>query len=294
MTKGKDKKQKVKCRRQFLPFTFYLSSVYLLLLVVIGCGPEHEFKRAVVFRQKKHYIRSAVAFEKFHKKYPNHKLAPLALLNSAELYNYKLKLPSKAALLYHRILSEYSHSSEFVEKAKNGLVSSPDYFPLKNNSVWIEGDSATGGSNMKAEWKLTEISTGVFFMSKKIMSGGKVVAQTKHYFKYDGYSILEMSSQKNKHNWIFLQYPFMPDRRWRVAGKGGRSATLWIDGVGLKVKVVAGNFEDCIRVAKRFDDMPAAIKYNYYAPYVGWVLTSILSGGREYRNSELLSYKISE
>ena len=59
------------------------------------------------------------------------------------------------------------------------------------------------------------------------------------------------------------------------------------------VKVKAGEFSGCIKISEEYPGLSNSRKYNYYAPEIGWVLTTTsASGQQEFRNTELISYKI--
>ena len=61
----------------------------------------------------------------------------------------------------------------------------------------------------------------------------------------------------------------------------------------LSVKVKAGQFNGCLKVSEENPELPGTLKYIYYAPDAGWILTTIsVSGGKEHHNTELLSYRI--
>lgn len=256
-----------------------------------GCGPDYHFNRLEKLYKKGRYLDAAVSYERFYNKNPNHTKAPLALLRAAEIYNYKIRLPSKAASLYKTILTSHSSDKFYVSEAKKGFVRSPDYFPLVAGAKWIEVDSATGGNNMKAEWTMSEVSTGVFLLSRKFMAGARTVTEKKSCYKYEDFVIREMPSLDSGVSWIFMEYPFLPGKRWSVK-KDWKNVFLTVESVSAKVETRAGTFEDCLKISESYEDLPEVKKYNYYAPYVGWVLTTISSGGRETRNSELQSYKI--
>jgi hypothetical protein len=61
-----------------------------------------------------------------------------------------------------------------------------------------------------------------------------------------------------------------------------------------KVRVVAGEFEHCLKVQSGVSGIVGASTNEYYAPGVGRVLTTISTKGNENRVTELLSYKPGE
>ncbi len=269
---------------------------FALLILFIGCAG-YEISRLNKMLSRGKFVDAAVGFERFALKNPSHQFAPYALLRAAQIYNYCLRLPSKSASLYRKIEEDFSSRPDLVEKARQGLLRSPDYMPLVEGARWIEGDSASGGSNMRAVWTAQEISTGSFLIEKKYTAGGtesRSVAIKKLYYIYKGSAIIEKSSlsdspDKEK---IFFDYPLYHGKKWRYYDKSSNVTLEYqIEFVPGIVEVRAGKFFDCIRIGEK-TTTSSVIKYDYYAPYVGWILTSVGGGRAEHRNSELISYEL--
>ncbi len=90
-----------------------------------------------------------------------------------------------------------------------------------------------------------------------------------------------------------LQYPFEVGKYWQTT-RDGKKVIFGIVANNLSIKVKAGEFNGCLKVSEENPELPGSLRFNYYAPEAGWILTTTsASGGSEHRNTELLSYKIS-
>jgi len=267
------------------------SAVFLLFvfagLLMSGCSG-YEVARLKRLEAAGKFIDAAVGFERFALKNPSSRLAPYALLDAARIYNYELRLPAKSSSIYRKIEQDYASRPDIVAKAREGLLRSPDYMPLADGARWVEGDSASGGSNMKAVWTAKEVSTGSFILEKRYTAGtdSRSVALKKVFYVFDGYSLVEKQALSSPDGRIFLEYPIYHGKEWKYG-----ELALRIEFVPGVVEVKAGKFAECIRIAERTTS-GSVTKYNYYAPYVGWILTTVAtSAGGEHRNSELISYE---
>ncbi|MDI6757786.1 MAG: hypothetical protein QME32_07190 [Endomicrobiia bacterium] len=262
-----------------------------------GCAARYDFDGAAKLAAVGRHLDAAARYERFADSRSGHELTPEALLRAAEIYNYKLRLPAKAASLYRRLQKDYSSDAAIVARAAKGLLISPDYFPLFTGAEWVEGDSATGGSNMKAVWTAQEISTGVFRVEKKFFAGAKAVTTRRNYFTFKDYALIEKPSApaapgvSASSDEVFLEYPIYHGKKWRRRD-GSRVVEITAEFVSEPVVTRAGTFTECLRIAERYSDSPGVTRYNYYSPYVGWALTTISVARGEHRNSELISFKL--
>jgi hypothetical protein len=145
---------------------------------------------------------------------------------------------------------------------------------------------------MRAEWNCHEVSTGTYSVVKKLFAGENRVAEIKRYYKKENYELREYSGPGKGEYSIALRYPFEQDKTWHTV-RDGRKVFCRIAANNLSIKVKAGEFNACLKVSEEDPELPGSIKYNYYAPGAGWILTTIsVSEGREHSNTELLSYRI--
>lgn len=265
-----------------------LAAVFLLA----GCGPSAQFKRAQGLETKGYFVEAGLAYEEIARKYPENPLAPEALYRVGHIYQNRLKLYSQAGNFYKRIIDRYPAASPWAAFAKRSLLDSPDYYPLAKGSFWIEGDSETGGRNMRSEWICTETSSGTYCIRRRISAGSQFVSETKRLYRKEDYEVREFAGSGASSYTTLLSYPYYEGKKW-YPRRDGQSLTFTIVSRNAALKVKAGEFANCLKICEQNPMIPGSVKYNYYAPGVGWVLTTTASaGGQEHENTELLSYKI--
>ncbi|MHB9154248.1 MAG: tetratricopeptide repeat protein [Endomicrobiales bacterium] len=264
----------------------------MLVLALGACGgPDAQFRRAQELEEKAYYVEAGMKYEGIARKDPQSPLAPEALYRAGRIYQDKLKLYSRAGTYYNRIIEHYPASGPWPGRAKLALLNSPDYFPLSAGSSWVEGDSETHGRNMRAQWDCTEVSSGTFSIRRRVFAGSRFVSESRRFYRKQDFEVREYQEMKNPRAVILFSYPFYEGKSWRSV-RDGQALTYAVAARGVSLKVKAGEFTNCLKVSEANPLMPGSVKYNYYAPGVGWVLTTISAGGREHTNTELLSYKI--
>lgn len=261
-------------------------------LIFPGCGADYQFKQARRLEDKGFYVQATLKYDKIYKKYPDHPLSPEALYRLGRIYQKKLKLYSQATHYFQRLLENYGKSERWASAAKLGMFNSPDYFPLTKGSFWIEGDSQTGGHNMRAEWNCSEVSSGTFRIERLISAGSRRVARIERFYKKDNLELRESADPRGLSFTTILSYPVVEGNAWK-SYKDGRPVIYKIVSKTVALKTKAGEFTNCLKISEMVPNLPGSVKYNYYAPEAGWVLTTTsLSGGNEHYSSELISYKI--
>ena len=264
----------------------------LSALILTGCGREWRFNRAMGLEKRGYYVEAVLQFDEFAKKNPADMRAPEALYEIGRVYQKKMKLYSAAVRYYSMVLDRYPQAAPWNRLAAVGMLNSPDYFPLKSGNFWIEGDSLTGGRNMRAEWTCQEVSSGTFRIIRKISAGSKLVATINRYFRKDSLQLCESPTPGDAACTILYSFPMEKGREW-ASSRDKREIKLKLVDTDISLKVKAGEFNGCIKISEEYAGLPGSKKYNYYAPDVGWVLTTTSSSsGQEFRNTELVSYKI--
>ena len=207
-------------------------------------------------------------------------------------FQKKLKLFVKARQYYRTLLDQYPQAQPWAAWAATGLLTSPDYFPLHAGNFWIEGDSESGGVNMRAQWDCAEASSGTFLITRRISAGPRLVREVKQWYQREGLRLSQYSRAPNDRGTVVFSYPFELGHSWRTVSEG-RIVEYAIVSIGERITVKAGSFTGCLKVSERYLEFPRSVKYNYYAPEVGWVLTTTaFVGGAEHRSTELLSCKV--
>jgi len=258
-----------------------------------SCGsPERLFSKAQKLEGKGFFVEAGITYDKLAKKYPQAQLAPQALYRIGRIYQKKLKLFSYSNRYYETLLNRYSSAQPWAHLAGAGLLTSPNYFPLHAGNFWIEGDSESGGVNMRAQWVCDEISSNTYCMTRRIFAGSHLVKEIKQYYRIKGTQLRQFERSSDEAGVIMLSYPFETGRSWRTVSEG-KWMEYKIEASGERISVKAGSFPNCLKIAERNLAYPRSVKYNYYAPEVGWVLTTTaLVGGAEHRSTELLSCKV--
>ena len=152
-----------------------LTTYYLLLTTLSGCGAKFQFNQAKKLESQGYYIQAIEKYKELAEKNPAHLLAPEALYRAGKIYQRKLKIYSKAIEMFGEVIKNYPGNIRLVNLSKNGIFNSPDYFPLYPGNKWIEGDSESSGKNMRSEWSCEVVSTDVYKITKNIFAGGKFV-----------------------------------------------------------------------------------------------------------------------
>ncbi|MCB4792532.1 MAG: hypothetical protein LHV68_11700 [Elusimicrobia bacterium] len=259
---------------------------------MVGCGPKYDFWWAKNLEKKGYYVESSLKYEQIVDQYRDNILAPEALYRAGRIYQKKLKLYSKARLFYSALIEQFPKSSPWKDMAQEELFNCPDYFPLNDNNFWMEGDSKTGGRNMRAEWSCKKVSSDTFCITRQMFAGKTFVVKVERYYKKQQMKLCEYKNLKDDKYTSILKYPFIVGNHWQGL-KDGKTVYYEIVSCDVPLEVMAGKFEQCLKVSEKYENLPNSIKCNYYAPDVGWVLTTTsLIGGQEFRNSELMAYKI--
>ena len=263
------------------------------LLSALGCGPDYAFKKAQLLEKEGYCVEASVKYEELSKKHPSHPIAPEALYRIGTIYRTRLKMYSHAHRYYDELIARYPKAEPWAAMAQLGLFNSPDYHPLRTGSFWIEGDSVSGGRNMRSEWNCREVSSGTFEMQRRISAGSRLVTTLTRYYEKKNLELHEYENAgKTGSPTVILSYPFATGRTWNTV-RSGKKVVYAIVAEDLTLKVAASDFYGCIKVSEEYPGLSGSKKYNYYAPGVGWILTTIGAEGREeHRNTELLSYKI--
>lgn len=260
----------------------------LLILIFSGCSAKLRFKEAQWLERNGYYIEACMRYEKIYSKYPASPLSPEAAYRIGSIYKDKLKLLSQACVYYKKVIDLYPKSEPWAKLAKQGLLSSPDYFPLSLGSFWIEGDSDTKGSNMRSEWTCSEASSGTYTIKRRVFAGKKFVNEIKRYYRRENLEVQEYEDKNMTKYTPIITYPYIEGKTWKA---GTKTLKIVLNSAALKVK--AGEFSNCIKISEEDSILPGSIKYNYYAPDTGWILTTASAvGGKEHNIAELLSYKI--
>jgi hypothetical protein len=267
------------------------TAFFVLAVTIAGCGANYQFKKARALENKKYYPQAAEKYIQVADKHPSNPLAPESLYRAGRIYQKQLKIYSKSTDVFARLIRAYSGVEPWSSLAKNGIFDSPDYFPLDAGFKWTEGDSETGGSNMRVESSCVEVTTGVYKVTRNYFAGARSVTAIVRYYKKADYRLLESGDKGLASPFVRIKYPFEAGSSWETES-GSRKFRLNIEGTGLTIRVRAGEFSGCLKVRQEDKGFPDSYKYEYFAPGAGLILTTVGSrkSGSEHRNTELISY----
>ena len=260
-------------------------SLLSLFLCLCACGGGYYYEEAVRLERQGMLMKAADYYQLFTAKNLEDPRAPGALFKAAEIYARKFSLCSKAKPVLETLLKNYPADPSRPAAMKDLLVC-PDYLPVDRPMLWTYGDSETGGVNARqvtrvADWDSSKVNTVT-----KTYAGKKIIATQKRKYRLEARDLVETQGGLEA---IVLRYPIEKGLSWSATVNGQR-ARYTVEAVGLKVKVRAGEFENCVKVKQAFEGAPSWI-YEYYAPWTGKIMTSVAGKGFENRVTELIKYE---
>ncbi len=266
----------------------------VLMLSIVGCGPDHAFDRARKLEKKGKNYAAWQAYQDFAATYPKNAAAPEALFRAGWLAQRQLNDCTMASAFYDRVTQTYPQSDPWAPWAAYQKNNCPDYFPLLGGARWVEGDSDSGGKNARIEtvskadpnggkipW-----ASGIFM--RTYYAGASKFKTVETAYKKDGEDVQELGVQNDPRPKIVLKIPPVVGARWKTKN-GTQLYTYEIVAVDKTVKVAAGEFHNCVVVRSSIEGA-AGGALEYYAPSLGRVLTAFVTPSGERRNTELLSF----
>ncbi|MBI4395969.1 MAG: tetratricopeptide repeat protein [Elusimicrobia bacterium] len=293
-----------------------------------GCARVH-FMAAEKQEKSGRYEQALKAYMRFAERHPEHALAPEALLAAGTLASRTLSDHELSRRLLQSVIDRYGDRKDFGRRAERELFNTPNYFPLVEHGQWEEGDSETGGKNAlvkitcrPAEEDPSALSaapsqsegthdapgargelrgqsaarradhpSGALF-SRSYYAGTRFVKElsANRIYRKQNLELREYDEKQNGFS-VILKHPLEKGTRWTVQ-RAGKTYAYTIEGT-TSVHVTAGAFKDCLVVREQQEGIETSWKKDYYAPGVGKVLTTLATPATEKRNTELLSYDLS-
>lgn len=271
---------------------YEIKNAPFIVLCVTACFcacARMNFDDAARLEQQGRHLKAAASFEHFAKNYPSDPRAPESLYRAAAIYAEELSLCAKAVPLYEGLARAYPGARPWAQLAARGVFSCPDYFPTEPGRKWVYGDSQTGGRNMKQySAALAESDPLKAKIETSVYAGSKLVRKITRLYSRDNWELTEKEAGRGLTVCI-LKYPFSKGRSWS-SGSAGSAVRFTIEDDSAVVKTRAGSFDNCLKVRQQLEGIPSWL-FEYYAPGVGRVLTTVAGKGFENRNTELLSYE---
>ncbi len=260
-----------------------LLPIALAAALLGGCGARYD--DAVVLEGQGRYAAAAEEYKRFALAHPAAPEAPKALLSAAGLYALKLGVCRESRPLLERLARNYP-DFRMPEDDFRRIFICPDYFPVGEGRSWYYGDSQTLGRNASQRVAVVDHTSKGAVVNSAFYAGKALVSRQKLVYSFLGLDFLERQPSGTT---LVLSYPLDEGKAWSARAMGGR-VDFRVEKTGLEVKVKAGAFQDCVKIRRRPAGAPSWI-YEYYAPWVGRVLTAVGGPGYEHRVTELLSYE---
>lgn len=265
-----------------------------------GCGPRSQFQHAQSLEKKGKYYEAWTRYQQFAADHPDHRLAPEALFRAGWVVQRHVKDCFMAGVFYDAVTERYPDADPWARAAYHQKRNCPDYFPLYPGSTWVEGDSETEGKNARVEITCASPKEASGLMPsehgilKRVFYGGEKKSHaTEFVYKKNEDSLLEFPSQEAPSGKRILAWPLAAGTKWSTKSDG-RLFHFEITDTARTVRVAAGEFKNCLRVASFVEGYAQASTVEYFAPNVGRVLTSVAVKDNEKRNTELLSFRIAD
>ena len=259
--------------------------VPLLFLILLAGGCAARYDDAVVLAEQGRFMKAALKYKAFASENPKSPDAPKALLAAADLYALKLGVCAESRPLLERLAREYP-AYKMPEDVFRRIFICPDYFPAGPGLKWTYGDSQTLGKNARQEVAVLDHTQKGAVLSSAFYAGRSLVSRQKKTYSFSAMNFMERA---DRFDTLILNYPLEAGKSWSSNGPDGRLEFL-VEKTGQKVKVQAGEFENCVKIRRRAAGTPSWI-VEYYAPWTGKVLTAVAGKGFENRVTELLAYE---
>ena len=230
-------------------------------------------------------LKAAQKYDAFARENPKDPAAPGALMAAAGIYALKLGLCAESKPLLERLAREY-HSFKMPEDVFRRIFVCPDYFPAGPGLKWTYGDSETLGQNARQVVEVTGHTAKGTVVKNAFYAGSELVSSQEKTYRFAEMNFIENQDRKDT---LILNYPLEAGKTWAASGPEGR-LEFRVEKTGLKVKVQAGEFLDCVKIRRRAAGGSSWIN-EYYAPWTGKILTAVAGQGFENRVTELLKYE---
>lgn len=263
------------------------AAVLLFSAALTGCD-SYYFHSGHFFEATGRYPQALSAYEKLLARSPHSPRAARVHVVVGDIYARHFQRCLEARRHYEATARLVPRLEPWTSRAQKGIMSCPDYFPLEPQRSWRYGDSQSRGRNMRLDWQVKVSSDGAkTAVISALFAGTKRIKVSETLYEKRDWSLWE---QNGKH-WIpILRYPFKAGQVWK-ARSGAGELEYRIDGDDATARTAAGTFKGCLKVREYNRKFPHSWKYDYYAPFVGRVKTTIAGPDFENPNTELIEFK---
>lgn len=240
------------------------------------------------FDETGRYGRAVPALERSLRRRPADPRACRTHLRLGRIYARRFERCLEARRHFESAAREFPDDKVCALEARTEIINCPDFFPLERGRAWVYGDTASGGRNMRLEVEGLVSKEGQPLLQNSLFAGNKRISVfRKQYVKKD-WAVWELDAGRET---AVLRYPFRAGNSWSVARGQKETLSYSIEADDVEVKTKAGTFFGCIKVRELDSRVRRAWKYDYYAPGVGRVKTTVGAPGVESPNTELITYR---
>lgn len=258
-----------------------------LLTPFLACS-SYDYHAGKFYQGIHHEISAAQFYTKFIERAPHDFRAAEINVRLGDIDSHIFHRCSEARRHYETAAREFQDQKEWAQKAQIGLLSCPDFFPIQPGYLWVYGDSSSKGKNMRLTWKShSSGNAGENKITSILYAGKKQIKKKETLYQKKDWAIF---SEEKKRDIPLLKYPFQSGHSW-ITQNAASERHFLIESTSATVKTAAGVFNGCLKVKESYGRFPRSWKYTYYAPFIGWVKTTIAGPGFESPNTELIRYQ---
>lgn len=259
----------------------------LALLLSLSACDSYRFYSGRFYDETGRWAKAVEALDRFTEKSSKDPRACEAHLRAGRIYSSVFNRPLEARRHYEAAVRDFPGSKACAEKAKAGLMSCPDYFPLEPGRFWIYGDSASGGRNMRLDWEMRVSTDGArTSILASLYAGNKRLSVKETSYAKRDWAVREIAGPRS---FPILKYPYLPGTAWSVR-RAGRTIDYSIESDQAEVVTKAGTFRGCLKVRQTNSEFRKSWQYDYYCPGVGRAKTTVGAPGVESPNTELVKF----
>ncbi|MDX6769285.1 MAG: hypothetical protein SF051_07120 [Elusimicrobiota bacterium] len=254
-------------------------------LLLSGCDTYH-YLAGTLHEDARRPARALPHYEKFIARRPKDPRTCEMRLRAAELYRLTFGRCAEARVHYEAVARDFAAVPACAERGKAGLLACPDYFPLDAGRTWVFVDSASKGRAMRQEWEVRASSGAGGVIVNSLYAGDRRIRSESETYEKRDWAVWRVDGRQAE---PLLRYPYALGQRW-TASRGKARLDYEVVAVDAVVTTAAGEFTGALKVRETDSRFPKVWRYDYYAPGVGRVKTTLGGPGYENPNAELLRY----
>lgn len=258
--------------------------LFAAVLLLAGCDTYH-YLAGTIHEDARRPQKALPHYEAFIKKNPKDLRSCEIRLRAAALYR-RFERCAEARVHYEAVARDFAAVPECHERGQLGLLSCPDYFPLDAGRSWVYVDSASKGRAMRQEFEVRRSSGAGGTLQGVLFAGDRRIRTYEERYEKRDWAVWRVEGKQAA---PLLRYPYVVGQSWTALRDKARLSYL-VEASGLEVATAAGTFKDVLKVRETDSRFPRTWRYDYYAPGVGRVKTTIGGKGYENPNAELSRY----